>query len=92
MSISRWTETALPYFGLHLEGRFERSRLVPVEMIVRMRAPDDLKPFKHNARTHPPKQIEQIVASMRRFGFTNPILVTEDGEIIAGHGLSLIHI
>ncbi len=59
---------------------------MPVEMTVRMRAPDDLKPFKHNARTHPPKQIGQIVASMRRFGFTNPILVTEDGEIIAGHG------
>lgn len=59
---------------------------MPVEMTVRMRAPDDLKPFKHNARTHAPKQIEQIVASVRRFGFTNPILVTEDDEIIAGHG------
>lgn len=57
-----------------------------VEPILRLRAPDELKRFKHNARTHPPKQIEQIVASIRRFGFTNPILVDEGGEIIAGHG------
>lgn len=57
-----------------------------VENVLRPRALSELKPFKHNARTHPAKQIQQIVASVRRFGFTNPILVDEDGEIIAGHG------
>jgi len=39
-----------------------------------------------NARTHDDKQIEQIAASIRRFGFTNPLLVDEHGVIIAGHG------
>ncbi len=45
-----------------------------------------LQPYAHNARTHPKRQIEQIVASIREFGFTNPILVDENGAIIAGHG------
>jgi DNA modification methylase len=39
-----------------------------------------------NARTHDDKQIEQISASISRFGFTNPLLVDEHGVIIAGHG------
>ena len=45
-----------------------------------------LKPFSRNARTHSKKQIKQIAASIERFGFTNPVLVSETGEIIAGHG------
>jgi DNA modification methylase len=39
-----------------------------------------------NARTHPAKQIRQIAHSIRTFGFANPLLVSEDGELIAGHG------
>jgi hypothetical protein len=39
-----------------------------------------------NARTHTAKQIGQIVKSILAFGFTNPLLVSEDGELIAGHG------
>lgn len=46
----------------------------------------DLTPYVRNARTHPPEQIDQIAASMQRFGFTMPMLVAEDGTIIAGHG------
>ena len=46
----------------------------------------DLVPYAKNARQHPPEQIDQIAASMERFGFTIPILVAEDGTIIAGHG------
>ncbi|WP_412506791.1 site-specific DNA-methyltransferase [Roseovarius sp. SYSU LYC5161] len=46
----------------------------------------DLVPYAKNARTHPPEQIDQIAASMERFGFTIPMLVAEDGTIIAGHG------
>ena len=42
--------------------------------------------YDRNARTHSVEQIEQIAASIRSFGFTNPVLVTEDGRIIAGHG------
>lgn len=45
-----------------------------------------LRPYKRNARTHSKEQIKQIAASIERFGFTNPVLVTDDGEIIAGHG------
>jgi ParB-like nuclease domain/DNA methylase len=39
-----------------------------------------------NARTHSAKQIRQIAKSIVEFGFTNPLLVDEDGELIAGHG------
>ena len=47
---------------------------------------DILKPYARNARTHSRKQIKQIAASIERFGFTNPVLVSDSGEIIAGHG------
>ena len=46
----------------------------------------DLRPYAGNARTHSKKQVKQIAASIERFGFTNPVLVSDDGEIIAGHG------
>jgi len=45
-----------------------------------------LRAYERNARTHPPEQVDQIAASIREFGFANPILVDEDLEIIAGHG------
>lgn len=45
-----------------------------------------LKPYERNARIHSKKQIKQIAASIERFGFTNPVLVSDGGEIIAGHG------
>ena len=50
------------------------------------RAPDQLKPYPRNARTHSKKQIRQIAESIRRFGFTNPVLVNSEGMILAGHG------
>jgi DNA modification methylase len=45
-----------------------------------------LVPFARNARTHSAGQIDQIAASMREWGWTNPVLVDEAGMIIAGHG------
>ena len=39
-----------------------------------------------NARIHGPEQIEQIRASLREFGWTMPVLVCENGMLIAGHG------
>jgi hypothetical protein len=45
-----------------------------------------LTPYKNNARTHSKKQIRQIANSIKRFVFTNPALVDDDGQIIAGHG------
>ena len=46
----------------------------------------DLKPDPRNARTHPKRQIEQLCASIRQFGFTNPVLIDEADVLIAGHG------
>lgn len=52
---------------------------------------DELAPYERNARTHPQSQVDQIKASIRRFGFTNPILADLDdgGVIAAGHGRHL---
>jgi DNA modification methylase len=47
---------------------------------------DSLSRYERNARTHSKKQIRQIASSIERFGFTNPILIGDDGSIIAGHG------
>jgi DNA modification methylase len=50
------------------------------------RMPGELRPYGKNARTHSRKQIKQIAESIERFGFTNPVLISDEGEIIAGHG------
>jgi len=53
---------------------------------IQMMSIRDLKRNPRNARTHPKKQVVQIAASINAFGFVNPVLVTKDGDIIAGHG------
>ena len=45
-----------------------------------------LKPYSRNARTHSKKQIRQIAESIEAFGFNNPVLISDDNEIVAGHG------
>jgi len=45
-----------------------------------------LIPFARNSRTHSDAQVAQIAASIREFGWTNPILIDGDNGIIAGHG------
>ena len=45
-----------------------------------------LKPRATNPRTHSKKQIGQIASAIRRFGFTNPVLVDDTNGIVAGHG------
>jgi ParB-like chromosome segregation protein Spo0J len=50
------------------------------------RSVEDLIPYARNSRTHSKDQVAQIAASIREFGWTNPILVDGDGTIIAGHG------
>lgn len=49
-------------------------------------AVERLIPYARNSRTHSPEQVAQIAASIREFGFTNPVLIDADGGIIAGHG------
>ena len=53
---------------------------------IEYRAPASLVPYARNARTHSEAQIAQIAGSIAEFGFTNPILIYENGVIIAGHG------
>jgi hypothetical protein len=53
---------------------------------VEYRPLDALIPFARNARTHSDAQVSQIAASIREFGFTNPILLDGANGIIAGHG------
>ena len=45
-----------------------------------------LLPYARNSRTHSDEQVAQVAASIREFGFTNPVLVDAEGGIIAGHG------
>lgn len=53
---------------------------------VERRAVASLVPYARNARTHSPDQVDQIAASIREFGWTIPVLVDEEGTLIAGHG------
>jgi ParB-like chromosome segregation protein Spo0J len=47
---------------------------------------ESLIPYINNSRTHSDEQVAQIAASIKEFGWTNPILVDGDNSIIAGHG------
>tara|TARA_R110000823_G_scaffold164574_4_gene296889 strand:- start:519 stop:1061 length:543 start_codon:yes stop_codon:yes gene_type:complete len=46
----------------------------------------EIIPYINNSRTHSETQIQQVAASIKEFGFTNPILIDQDNGIIAGHG------
>jgi len=46
----------------------------------------DIKPYSKNAKKHPKRQIEQIAASIKEFGFNQPIVVDKDNTLIVGHG------
>ena len=50
---------------------------------------DRLIPYANNARTHSAEQVAQIAASIKEWGWTTPVLVDEQGSIIAGHGRTL---
>lgn len=53
---------------------------------VQNKAVSDLLPYASNSRTHSDAQVAQIAASIKEFGWTNPILIDGDNSIIAGHG------
>ncbi len=65
--------------GTHIN----RHTLDPLKVELRPLA--TLKPAPRNARRHSEKQIEQVAASIRQFGFTNPVIIDADGTIVAGH-------
>ena len=51
-----------------------------------MRNVSDLIPYARNARTHSVEQVNRIAGSIKEFGFMNPVIISEDGGILAGHG------
>jgi hypothetical protein len=63
------------------QAEFRRRELTVNDLLI-----EDLKPLPRNPRTHSPKQIEQIADSIRNFGWTNPILIDAENNVIAGHG------
>jgi DNA modification methylase len=67
-------------------GRTHRRELEATSMRVQTLSINQIKPNRRNCRTHPGKQIRQIADSIVAFGFTHPLLVTEDGKLIAGEG------
>ena len=46
----------------------------------------ELKPYKKNAKKHSKEQVEQIANSIKEFGFTQPVIVDKNNEVVAGHG------
>jgi len=56
------------------------------EIQVQYVSPDVLRPYAGNTRTHSKQQIRLIANSIKRFGFNNPILISDTFEIVAGHG------
>ena len=53
---------------------------------VRMVPTESLRPYERNAKIHDERQVEMIASSIQEFGFNNPVLIDDDGMVIAGHG------
>jgi ParB-like chromosome segregation protein Spo0J len=65
----------------------DRARTIAgLDLAIEHRPVDALIPHARNARTHSDAQVAQIAASIREFGWTNPVLVDGDNGVIAGHG------
>ena len=56
------------------------------DLVIEMLSTTALTPWKRNARTHSKKQVRQIADSIKEFGFTNPVLIDRQNQILAGHG------
>ena len=76
--------TGVAEYRSHQKQRRGLPVILP-ETIVRRRCAA-LIPYARNARTHSDQQVAQIAASIREFGFTNPVLIDEEDGIIAGNG------
>jgi len=60
-----------------------------MELEIKYKPLSDLLPYARNARTHSEAQVAQIAASIKEFGFNNPILISSGNDIVAGHGRAL---
>ena len=76
--------------GMARIGRFACNtkglEMIATGLEIEQRSTGDLIAYARNARTHSDAQVGQIAASIGEFGFNNPVLVDERGEIVAGHG------
>ena len=63
--------------GVNMQSKFPSIKTVSVA---------DLIPYARNSRTHSEEQVTQIAASIKEFGFLNPVIIDGDKGIIAGHG------
>ena len=68
------------------KGQRMPGKLKATNVRVQALSISQIKPNPRNSRTHPTKQVGQIANSMVAFGFINPLLVSEDGTLIAGEG------
>src|SRR5579863_9340596 len=59
---------------------------IHAKLAVEERSTASLKPYARNARRHSKTQIKQIAKSIETYGFINPVLIADNGEIIGGHG------
>lgn len=65
-----------------MEKPFERTN----PLLIETKPVSWVRPYAGNAKHHPPEQLERLAASIKRFGFNSPLLVLEDGMLVAGHG------
>ena len=63
-----------------------KTAKTPDHRLVNLVAVDQIKPHPHNPRTHSKKQIRQIADSIQAVGFAAPVVIDEDGVLLAGHG------
>jgi ParB-like chromosome segregation protein Spo0J len=75
----------LSYFRSESAPRL-RQRKYFASIAITYRAVDSLRPYEHNPRTHSDAQIDVLVASLKEFGWTNPILLDGKNGTIAGEG------
>lgn len=57
-----------------------------IELKIEYKKVDDLLPYARNARTHSESQVNQLAASIKEFGFNNPVAIDANGMILCGHG------
>ncbi|MEP6827938.1 MAG: ParB N-terminal domain-containing protein [Aestuariivirga sp.] len=69
----------------------DKSQNWPAYQVERRKVAD-LKPFKNNARTHSREQVAQIAASIKEWGWTQPVLVDEADGVVAGRSFDQISV
>lgn len=62
-----------------IRAQIEQSQVV-------LKSVEELIPYAKNSRKHSQEQITKIASSIKHYGFTNPVLIRKDGDILAGHG------